>query len=171
MNIQEKMLQRYMGFHNPRDEYQKNEMYHVLANGTIYIFGLVTLFLLISLCWDVYYHQFSAATPLLLFIQTFIFLFTTLKGNKIRKDNQTMYIESYDEKHYNQQISVLKRQMIYVSIFLFTANLVVSSYVTALTDNHMPRLDIFDILGTIVEISILVTFIYLLAKMMMAKRF
>lgn len=116
VNINEKILQRYMGFHNQRDEYQKNEMYHVLANGTIYMFGLVTLSLITSLCWDVYFQQFSAATPILLVIQLFIYLYNTLNGRKVRQEGEKELIESYNQKHYLHQLSILKGQMIYASI-------------------------------------------------------
>lgn len=171
MNLQEKLLQHYIGFSNPRDEYQKSEIYRVLSNGTFYIFGLVTLSLLISLGWDVHFEKFSVATPILFIIQSFIFLFPTFKGNQIKKENQTIYTESYDEKHYSYQINLLKKQIIYSSIYIFSAIIVLSSYFNALIDNHSPRLDIFDIVGSVAETAILATAIYFLGKLMFSKKF
>ena len=172
MNIlNEKLMKRHVGYINQRDEYQKSELLKMISNTFITCYILLVLSIIISLMTDVILNHIALSTLLLYLVYLFAFLYPSLYGAKVRKTIYNQYTESYDENHYKKHLETLKLQSLNCFVFLIISDLIYSTYGDYYLFNEPFKLDLFDLLGSIVNATILTCAMYFIGKMMIDKKY
>jgi len=169
--VNEKVMKRHIGYVNARDEYQKSIIIKILAKAAVISFYLLLTSCYISLISDVIFKQLSIATPLLLLLLLFTFLYTSVLSNKLMKTIHNQYVEVYDEAHYKLSINSLKLKSVHIFLLFVLSSLIYELYVGHLFFNQPIMLDFFDVLGAMVQASILTVALYFLGKLMINKKY
>lgn len=124
-NLEEKLFNRYIGFIDERDEYQKSVIYKTLAKLNMYSFYLISILMLISLIFDTISHRFTFGTFALFFIQQFNAYYILIKLRKSGVD----ITEVYDNITYLKQLKRLKKQSIIAGIQWAFFMIIMNNYI------------------------------------------
>lgn len=111
-HLENKLLQRYVGYFGERDEYQEAKIYEILASSNILTFYLTTALMMISLIWDSIHQQYTLGTILLFGLQQFNSYYILFKLRKY-KVQQT---EFYDEKSYTSALKSLRTRSFWAGL-------------------------------------------------------
>ncbi|AYV70165.1 DUF3278 domain-containing protein [Bacillus circulans] len=97
--MRNKILNRFIGVYDDRDEYQLYEIHKELAFSGIMLWYLTTLLMIISLIIDTIHHTLSFATPSLFIVNMIYAILTLIKIRKKQLDEtDCASIEEYEEK-------------------------------------------------------------------------
>lgn len=124
-NLEEKLFNRYIGFIDERDEYQKSVIYKTLAKLNMYSFYLISILMLISLIFDTISHRFTFGTFALFFIQQLNAYYILIQLRKNGVDRT----EFYDNVTYLKQVKKLKKQSIIAGIQWAFFMIIMNSYI------------------------------------------
>ena len=109
---EQKLLKRFVGFIDDRDEYQQKMIYKVLADANIITFILLTISMMISFIWDAWHHTISLGTIFLFLIQQFNSYYILSKTKKY----DVVKTEVFDEETYQKELRKIKRGAIIAGI-------------------------------------------------------
>ncbi|MCZ0702960.1 dolichol kinase [Natronobacillus azotifigens] len=97
--MKNKILNRFIGVFDDRDEYQRNQIYEELAFSGILLWFLTTLLMVISFVMDVFQNSLSFATIALIIINMVYAIIITIRLRKKRLDEtDCASLEEYEEK-------------------------------------------------------------------------
>ena len=105
--LETKLLKYYIGYEQPRDEYQQGVIYKTLTISNLYTFYLITICMLVSLIFDSINHKFTFGTFALFFIQQFNAYYVLSEMRKSGVD----ITEFDDDMDYHEQVKILKKRI------------------------------------------------------------
>lgn len=106
--LETKLLKHYIGYEQPRDEYQQGVINETLTTANLYTFYLLTICMVISLIFDSINHKFTFGTFALFFIQQFNSYYVLSKMRKSGVD----ITEFDDDMDYKEQVKILRNKTI-----------------------------------------------------------
>lgn len=111
-DLENKWLQRYVGYQGERDEYQKSKIFEILAHANMLMFYLTTALMMVSFIWDAIHQQYTLGTFLLLGLQQFNSYYVIFKTKKYG----VQQTEFYDEKSYTLASKSLRKKSLWAGL-------------------------------------------------------
>ena len=104
-SIEKKLLKRFVGYIDDRDEYQQKMIYKILANANMMTFILLMVCMMISFIWDAWHQTVSLGTIFLFLIQQFNSYYVLAKTKKF----DVVKTEVFDEETYKKELNKIKK--------------------------------------------------------------
>ena len=158
--LEEKLFQRYIGFIDERDEYQRSVIYETLSKLNMYSFYLINTLMFISLIFDTINHTFTFGTFALLCIQQFNSYYILIKLKKKGVDTT----EFYDENSYRKAIKNLRKKSIIAALQWGLSMFILMSYIFPTLEGESIRVNLISVIIWTLAGAFFGLSIYLLAK-------
>lgn len=112
-HLMDKLLPVFVGLETERDEYQLIEGRKIMAYCHVYSFYAVSIAMLLSLLYDLYFETLSIGTLLLLFIQQATAAYTFAITRKLNIDID----EVYNYETYKNRLKTLRVKSFKIGLF------------------------------------------------------
>ena len=158
--LKKKLFKHYIGYVDERDEYQKSEIYKILAITNMYSFYLISILMTGSLIFDSINHRFTFGTIALFFIQQFNAYYISIKLRKSGVDST----EFYDDTTYLLQLKKSKKQAIMAGTQWGLGMLITMDYIFPALEGEQIRLSLISVIVWACAGAFFGGFMYLFGK-------
>ena len=112
-NFENKLINWFVGSAEDRDEYQRSVIFETLAKENMISFWLITIGMLVSLCYDLAVLKTVSAGTIILFL---LLYFKSLYMTIVLRKKGLVQSEYYDKASYQRAVDRLKHKSVIVAV-------------------------------------------------------